>query len=212
MVVEFNKKINNSNYCFDTITDLKDGNLSDIYNIITKHQVYSLIIQIIYALNLMHKNDYTHGDLHSQNICYKKTKIKTIKILGLSIPTYGYIFSLIDYGCVSSLKFYKNNMYPDSMYDIVINKNAYTDNLNFLILSIFNIYFKREDYRSFNDKILYLLYKIINNPNDKSILHDQNFYLFESSLLNYEETKNYILLINDEIKLIKYFYNLIKKK
>ena len=206
-MVKHNKTVNDSNYSFDIITDLKDGTLNDIYNILTKHEVYSLIIQIIYALHLMHTNDFTHNDVHTKNICYKKTKTKNIKILGLSIPTYGYIFSLIDYGLVDSLKFENGNM-----YETVVNKNAYRDNLMFLTVGIFNIYFKKKKEYSVNDKILYLINTIRNNPNDKSILCDPNFYLFESSLLNYEETKNYILLMNDEIKLIKYFYNLIKKK
>ena len=203
-----NTEINNFKYSFDTITDLKDGNLNDIYNIITKYEVYSLIIQIIYALHLMHTNDFVHRDLTSKNICYKKTKTKNIKILGLSIPTYGYIFSLIDYGGVGSLKF-EPCEHNDVSY-FVLNSNVYTDNLNFLMKGIFNILYKKGC--GPNDKILYLINKIINNPHDKSILSDPNFNLFESSLLNYEETKNYISLMNDEIKLIKYFYNLIKKK
>ena len=156
----------------------------------------------------MHTNNFNHNDEHTKNIMYKKTKTKYIKILGLSIPTYGYIFSLIDYGRISSLKF-KNS----DLFDIVVYKNAYTDNLQFLMNGIFNIrYMEKPGEGLYEYNILYLINKIRNNPNDKNILYDQNFYLFESSLLNYEETKNYILLMNDEIKLIKYFYNLIKKK
>jgi len=35
-----------------------------------------------------------------------------------------------------------------------------------------------------------LLYQIINNPNNKNIINHEDFYLFESSLLNYNETIN----------------------
>ena len=202
--IPHNTKINNFKYSFDTITDLKDGNLNDIYNIITKHEVYSLIIQIIYALHLIHINDFMHNDLTSTNICYKKTKTKYIKILGLSIPTYGYIFSLIDYDTVSSLKFKNRSI------DKYMNDNPYVENLHFLLISIFNMLYNMKGWEN-NDKLFNLIYKIRNNPHDKSILNDPNFNLFESLLLNYEETKNYILLMNDKIKLIKYFYKLIKK-
>ena len=84
---------------------MKDGVLSDIMTNLNKKQVYSLIIQISYAFHLMHINNYIHGDPFSKNICYKKTKLKKIKILDLDIPTYGYIFSLIDYGTIVNYKF-----------------------------------------------------------------------------------------------------------
>ena len=194
--IQDNNKINNYKYSIDIITDLKDGTLNDIYNILTKHQVYSLIIQIIYALHLMHTNDFTHNDPSTHNIMYKKTKIKYIKILGLSIPTYGYIFSLIDYGDINNIEKFQ---YSDKPY-IISHFNAYTDNIKFLLIGILNG-------RS-HIHVPCLINKMINNPNyemNSSILN-----LFESSLLNYKETKNYILLSNDEIKLIKYFYYLIK--
>ena len=56
-----------------------------------------------------------------------------------------------------------------------------------------------------------LIYKIQMNPHNKNIIYDNDFYLLESTPLDYAETKNYLILCNDEIKLIKYFYKLIKK-
>jgi len=78
-----------SKYCLDMIIDLKDGILYDILYKISNIQVYSMIIQCVYALNLMHENGYYHNDVCLFNIMYKKTKIKTLKILNLNVPTFG---------------------------------------------------------------------------------------------------------------------------
>ena len=39
----------------------------------------------------MHENKYYHPDLHGANIMFTKTKMKTIKILNLNIPTFDYL-------------------------------------------------------------------------------------------------------------------------
>ena len=52
----------------------------------------------------MHLYDFYHRDLRRKNICFIKTNLLYIKIFNKKNPTYGYIFSLIDYGCVISNK------------------------------------------------------------------------------------------------------------
>lgn len=63
-----------------------------------------------------------------------------------------------------------------------------------------------------NKQLYYLIIKIQNNPHDKSIIKDKNFHIFDTTLLNYAETKKFILLMNDSPKLIKFFYNLSSLK
>ena len=139
----------------------------------------------------MHINDFYYEDLHKKNICFVKTNIKTIKILNLDIPTYNYIYSIIDYEGVVSYKF------NDRIYNLI--KSRYNGYIRFLLDGIFD----------YEDKLMKLVYKIFNN--DKSIVNDKNFYLFETSLLNYEQTKNYIKYINNAPKLIKYLYKELNK-
>jgi len=95
---EYLKKANKSNYCLDLIMDMKDGTILELFNTFSKCLIYSYIIQLIYTLYLIHSNGYTHNDLNLGNIMYTKTKKKYINILNLSVPTMGYIFSIIDYG------------------------------------------------------------------------------------------------------------------
>jgi serine/threonine protein kinase len=92
-----------SKYCIEIITDLKEGSLVTIYESLSKNQIISMIIQITYAIYLMHQKKIWHGDIHSQNICYNKTDKKFIKVFNENVPTYGYIYSLIDYGSSGKL-------------------------------------------------------------------------------------------------------------
>ena len=68
-----------------------------------------MIIQLTYTIKLLHLNDYIHGDIHMGNIGWIKTaKNKKIQILNQSIPTFGYIFKVIDYGMVIKKSDIKN--------------------------------------------------------------------------------------------------------
>jgi len=183
-----------SKYCLDMIIDLKDGIICDILYRLSRKQLYSMIIQCVYALNIMHKNGYYHNDLHNKNIMYKKTKIKTLKILNLNVPTYGYLWSIIDYNSVATSSQISNN----KIIIMCINNYAYRDLMLFLCWTIF-------DSCSKLDK---LIYKII--INDSKIKDDPFFELFKVKPLSYEDTKNYIKYINNVPSLIKYFYNQIK--
>jgi hypothetical protein len=53
----------------------------------------------------MKKHGYVHRDLHSGNIACSQTNKKTIQLLNKSIPTFGYIYSVIDYGLITHKKF-----------------------------------------------------------------------------------------------------------
>lgn len=90
-----------SPYCVRMVYDLIDGNLYELDGKLSVKQIYSLIIQLTYSIQLLHSANYVHGDIHNRNIGWIKTgKTTKIKLGKLSIPTYGYIYKLIDYGMV----------------------------------------------------------------------------------------------------------------
>lgn len=102
-----NKELNSSQYCIRIIFDLKEGVLKDLMKKVTlseKH-IYSFISQVIYAIYLMKKHNFIHTDLHNKNIAYVKTSKKQIRLNDIDVNTFGYIYSIIDYGCVLHPKF-----------------------------------------------------------------------------------------------------------
>jgi serine/threonine protein kinase len=100
--ISFQKKINRLNsspYCVKLMYDLVDGNLHQLDNKLSKFQIYSMIIQLTYSIQLLHSNNYIHGDIHDRNVGWVKTKKNhKIKINNYQISTFGYLFKLIDYG------------------------------------------------------------------------------------------------------------------
>jgi hypothetical protein len=101
------KKLAESPYCIIKVFDLKGGSIGSLFDSgkLSQNQIYSMIIQITYAISIMMKYRYIHGDLHDGNITYTKTDKKTITINNQKVPTFGYIYSIIDYGEVLSDKF-----------------------------------------------------------------------------------------------------------
>lgn len=175
----------NSKYCLDIITDIKDGSLEDIINILSQNQYYSMIIQILFGLYLMHSNKFYHTDTRISNFCFIKTNIKYLDILGFNIPTFGYIFSIIDYFDIKSITFLSDDINMNKL--LSYSDLRYYDNMFFLGESLF-----------YNDKI------ILND--DGTIFNDPKF---DDRKLNYKDTKYYIKHATNEYKLIKYFYKKI---
>jgi serine/threonine protein kinase len=114
------KKLDKSHTCIEMLFDLKDGNIINLN--LNNKQKMSLLIQIIYAIYLMRKNKWIHRDIHPGNICYKRidnNSYITIKLdKTYKIPSYGYIFSLIDMGFIYNYKFIKTKKEKDGF-----NKN-----------------------------------------------------------------------------------------
>jgi len=188
-------ELTDSKYCLDIITDIKDGIINDILYSLNIEQVYSLIIQIVFAFHLMHSNGFYHRDGHSTNLMYKKTSLKTIKIFGMNIPTFGYLYSLIDYGDTISTKF---KLSHSEMVAITYGNYKYEDIIRFLNECIFH-----------SDKIfIKIINKLINNEK----LEFYELEVFKYKRITFEDTKYYCLNINDPKKIIKYFYKLIKLK
>lgn len=99
------QKLIKSNHCLDLLIDLKDGVLKDILFKLNEKQIVSMALQNIYAIYMMNKNGFIHCDLHKNNICYSKIDKKKNIILHMpkqkyTIPSYGYQYSIIDYGYV----------------------------------------------------------------------------------------------------------------
>ena len=101
----------------DILMDLKDGTLFKLLasGKLNIKQKYSITVQIIYILYLIHKSGYYHGDIHPKNFMYVKTQNKKKITLTLDgdkhiIYTHGYIISLIDYGMVMNDRFHLSNI------------------------------------------------------------------------------------------------------
>ena len=94
-------RLESSEYCVRKVFDLVDGELHQLINKLNLKQIYSMIIQVTYSINLLHSNNYIHGDIHDRNIGWIKTPSnKQIQINRTKVPTFGYNFKLIDYGLI----------------------------------------------------------------------------------------------------------------
>ena len=225
-------KLYSSKYCVRKIFTLVDGNLLNIIKKLEIKQIYSCLIQLAWIIQLLHSNNYVHGDIHEGNIGWIKTTKKYINLDGLDIPTFGYQIKVIDMGLImskSNLNTKKEKTQYEQLflnelegikYCFVDRKYLYElkkNNIKFDSKSIMSEFKKMDEYKIIN--------KIIS---DKSC----EFYLFEllfpeqcQKLLfgtQYKKTiqhKYYLpiedilvyLKISSEPKLvIKYFYDKIK--
>ena len=153
-----------------------------------------MIIQITYALYLMHSNDFYYTDLHWENIMYKKTNIKSIKILNFNVSTFGYIWSIIDYSDIQSRRFKYRN--AGVIYNFFGCRNLANEDI---IRLIFELY-------SANDIIRDIIIKIIKN------IKLSNIEIKEIKE-NYQDIKKFCkyAATADHMKIIKYFHSKINK-
>jgi hypothetical protein len=93
-----------------------DGTLDDLLDkrLIKEKEISSAFVQIIFTLLTYQKVfDFTHNDLHTNNILYSNTTIKSIKYKYKNktyvVPTYGKIYKIIDFG--RSIYKFGNNLY-----------------------------------------------------------------------------------------------------
>jgi len=160
--------ISKSNYCIRKVYSLIEGNFKDIIDLLTKKQLYSFILQYSHIILLLHNNGYAHCDIHYYNIGYVKTNKKFVKILDNKIPTYGYIFNLIDYGFIMNKNNNLNNenrkiyelqyineynlhfileiLYDDTDFYNYLIKNKITFNYN----ELYNIFLESNEYKIVN--------------------------------------------------------------
>jgi hypothetical protein len=97
-----------------------EGTLEDfLKENINNNIILSCLFQIIFALCYLQKYyDFTHNDLHINNIMYEKTNIKYLYYKYnnsyYKIPTYGNIFKIIDFG--RSIFKYKNKLFFNDVF------------------------------------------------------------------------------------------------
>lgn len=80
-----------------------EGTLEDFLENINQNILISCLFQINYALCYLQKYfDFTHNDLHINNIMYLKTNKMFLYYkynnIYFKVPTFGYIFKIIDFG------------------------------------------------------------------------------------------------------------------
>uniref|UniRef100_A0A6C0ECW0 Protein kinase domain-containing protein n=1 Tax=viral metagenome TaxID=1070528 RepID=A0A6C0ECW0_9ZZZZ len=166
-----------------------------------------MIIQILYATYLMHSNNFYHQDIRTTNIGYVKTNLTHIKILKYNIPTYGYIFSLIDYGSIWNINFLYNNILEEYMF---ARRNFnYEDNKVMLVHAfLYNADYIKNMNNTLN--IVRNFYKIILNIENNKKLSEENIKFYNinaNKILDFDDIKYFVKNITNERKLIKYFYN-----
>jgi serine/threonine protein kinase len=206
---EYYDKKMNSTYCFRTIYSLVDVTIRQYKKELIKQPQevwYSLFIQYFYVTYCLHKKEYSHSDLHLDNIGIVFTKDKTMTVFKkYVIPTFGMKLVLMDYGLVLNKKYAMNENHffrnETSRYDFCMKHecsnfiNHYFDlNLDYIkIKNEINKYIPNYNYDEINilefTMIGHNLYEMI-NPNQhllikKYILH---FYL----LLNPDEFQKMI--------------------
>jgi len=97
-----------------------NGTLEDfLENDINCDIIESCLFQILYALCYLQKHfDFTHNDLHINNIMYTKTDKLYLYYkynnIYFKIPTHGYIFKIIDFG--RSIFTYKNRVFHNEVF------------------------------------------------------------------------------------------------
>jgi hypothetical protein len=117
--------------CLHKAYSKMDVVLLNIFKELSLKQIYSLILQLIHALRLLHQNNYIHGDLHSGNIGAVKTAPKATKKLGsVAVPTHGYDWKLIDFG----FTLHKKNAITKEQQN---NFTKEADHLTEMILDVF---------------------------------------------------------------------------
>jgi hypothetical protein len=220
-----------SKYCIKRLYPYKGISLQKLVSKLTNQQFYSMIIQLIYIIYLMQKHGYVHGDFHSGNVAALKTTKKTINILGYKVPTYGYIYSVIDYG------FIRHKKYTLDKKEKIVFKDPYYNELVYLtdyfVHSKFWDYIQKnkiklnpykKDLELFNKSdVKKILEKLTPNPNlqfflcsvlfpeiyQKIVLRDKypGKEIDNILLITLEELLYFVININNPKLLIEFFLN-----
>lgn len=97
-----------------------EGTLEDLLDEDIEEEVLlSCIFQISFALTYLQKHyEFTHNDLHINNVMFKKTENKYLYYkynnIYFRVPTYGYIFKIIDFG--RAIFKYRNKVYMNDVF------------------------------------------------------------------------------------------------
>lgn len=192
--------------------------------------IYSCLFQVSYALHYLQKHfNFIHNDLHINNIMYKKTNKEylyyKLNNLYFKLPTFGYIFKIIDFGR-SIFKFKKNIYLNDSFSNhgeaegqykypkLYNNTNKLTINYNFdlcrLATTIIDELYKFNNKQSI--KKLYAMMEEMIKDEDGDLIynceHEPDFNLYINITKYAVNSKPYHVLNNK----IYNKYKISKKK
>lgn len=97
-----------------------EGTLEDLLDEdIAEEVLLSCIFQISFALTYLQKHyQFTHNDLHINNVMFQKTESKYLYYkynnIYFRVPTHGYIFKIIDFG--RAIFKYRNKVYMNDVF------------------------------------------------------------------------------------------------
>ena len=161
--ISHNKKLN-SRFAIRLVYTYVDDTLENLIYKLSKKELYSIIVQFVYSINIMRKNGYVHNDLRTKNVGVIRTDEKYIELdENLKIETHGYIFKLIDFGRVLHKK------YDLTKSEKEIYKNRINKEIDFIIYNLYRCYFKD---KFFNRKI----YEITKSDIDRNLFRDVRHY------------------------------------
>jgi hypothetical protein len=187
-----------------------------------------------FIINLLHKNNYVHRDLHSGNIGVVKTNQKFIKIVDKNIPTCGYIYKPIDYGLVINKKNLKNkneeNIFNMWMKDelpmliYIFTKTKFWDMVDKKKINIPKFNKTYDEFKKFDEynfiKLLtnnkysqMYLFEVIYPENWQRLLLGSKFKKFipVHLLIPIEDIIMFVKLDNDYLNIINYFIFALEK-
>lgn len=209
---ELNKR-NESKMCLDIKLEYKGNTLDKIISKLDSNEIYCMLIQIIYALGVIRKDNYIHQDIHQGNITYKNTS-KNIKISN-KILNCKYQYSLIDYGEVKHKK-YINNQKEINNFNKDFNSNNDIFQLIYQIIlqqyMLYGIYIEKKlEFPKFNtDKIFEQMSKEKNVWNKIKTKLSGKGKKYLDWFKNYDRTKkidNNDYIITEQIEYLFSAYN-----
>jgi len=181
--------------CLEKLENTLDSLLEDEDYEISNNEWKSILMQIIMMLNTYQKCfQFTHNDLHTNNIMYNKTDRKYIiyKYNGkiYKVPTYGKIFKLIDFGRAiykfKGVQICSDSFHPKGDAATQYNFGTYYNNkkpkiepnysfdLCRLACSLYDFFIDEEDDVEDLDSIAKLIHSWILDDKGKNILYKKN--------------------------------------
>jgi len=230
-VKELVQSITESSYCVEKIFDLKDGTLNKVFWKLDIKQMYAMLIQLIYAIYEMRRHHFIHRDLHMNNVCYTKTNKEYIEILDWKIPTFGYIYSIIDYGLIISDRFELTqpehidlNYFQNTSEVVTLIKEMMVIDWKFwnyikqnkIKLISFRDYIKQIKHEPEFDVIklmtsdpihIELLFSTLYPEKDQRIKTGKDIFISPLYIIPKEEILYIIIHINEPKKVIEYLYS-----
>lgn len=84
-----------------TLSARKEGVLRSVYRSLNKAQWLSMLAQVCHGIGLIHDRGFSHGDVWEANVAFVRVPwSRDVPIYRSSVPSMGYVWSIIDYGSV----------------------------------------------------------------------------------------------------------------